>query len=497
MRRARWALTALAPLALASLSIATAGALTGGARGEQYREAEVYGRRVVEAINSNDPDLRLATVRAVFAESTIRERGEAELVALLERLGREMGTLEFHHAEGSALRTGQSVRHSMHVFVRSTGEKRWKDLQFMLEATPPHKIANLVFIASVAEPVNLPNGSITDPRTIEWLDGYVDKLVADEDLSGAILIAERGRPVFERYFGHADSARTVPCTERTRFNLGSGNKMFTALAAALLVEEGRLSFDATLDQFFPEFAERAWAGKATVGHLLSHTSGLGEYWTAETDEPLRKVRTLREVLPFVERAGIRFAPGEGAEYSNSNFILAGLVIEAVTGEDYHDFVRRRIFEPCGMANTDAYPRDGSVPDLATPLSGTPRAWRGAPHGRRGTSAGGGFSTARDILRFSNRLVEGGIVPPAVLARMTSSKTEGIAAAELDYGYGFILESGASGAASFGHGGIARGVNFEYRYFPESGIALIAFSNQDNGAYDSLRKTATLLITGDR
>jgi CubicO group peptidase (beta-lactamase class C family) len=460
-------------------------------------EAEEYGRRLVEAVNSRDPAFRRETVRSVFSQATLAEVGEDRLVGLLERLATDLGTLELHHAEASAFKVGESARYAMHVFVRAASDGRWRDLQFFLEEAPPHRVKQIAFIANVAEPVYLPNGPVTDPQVIAWLNGYIDRLVEEEDLSGALLIARGDRPLLERYYGFADSARTVPCTARTRFNLGSGNKMFTALAIASLVEEGKLRFEATLDRFFPGHPDPAWAKTATVGHLISHTAGAREYWTAETGPALRHLARIRDVLPFVEAAGIAFAPGESVAYSNSNFILAGLVVESVTGRDYFEVVREKVLDPCGMVETDSYWMDGSTPDLAEPLTGEPHAWRRAPHGRRGTSAGGGFSTPQDILRFGRGLLAGKIVSPAMLSDMTRSHTAQIAGAQLDYGYGFIRETSADRVTSFGHGGFTAGVNFEYRYFPESDVTLIAFCNQDNGAYDSLRKTATRLITGER
>jgi CubicO group peptidase (beta-lactamase class C family) len=459
---------------------------------------EEAGRRFVEAVNSGDPSVQAAAVREIFAEASIREKGVPAYVALMGRLASSLGALEFHHAEISRVRVGETERRSLHVFVRSGLDHGWKDLQFHLEPAPPYRLQQMVFVADVAEPVYLPNGPIEDPNTLAWLDDYVDKLVDTDDLSGALLIAVHDTPVFERYFGFADSARTVPCGPRTRFNLGSGNKMFTALALAGLVEEGKVRFDHTLERFFPDFPDTAWVRKATVGNLLSHTSGLGEYWTAETDAALTHAASARDVLPFVERAGIDFAPGEGCAYSNSNFILAGLIIEALTGMDYYDVVRQRIYEPCGMADTDSYPLDGTVDGLAQPLMGSPGAWRRVPpHVRRGTPAGGGFSTPRDILAFCRCLAEGRIVGKEMLADMTRSHTAHIPGAMLDCGYGFIRETSADRVMSYGHGGIAPGINFEFRYFPASDVTLVAFCNQDNGAYDSLRKAAVRLITGER
>lgn len=464
---------------------------------DAQREAEAIGRTFVDAVNTSDPAVRVAAVRAMYTEETVRTRGEAELLAGFDRYARDWAPLELHHAEAVAMQIGDATRHSLHVFAKSARDGRWHDFQFVLDPRPPARIDRLVFIAEVAEPVYLPNGAITDASTRAWLEGYIDRLVADDDLSGALLIAVGGEPVFERYFGFADAAGSVPCTPATRFNLGSGNKMFTALAVAQFVAEGKLGYETTLDRFLPDHLDPEWKRTANIGHLLSHTSGAGEYWTPGTTEELRRVNTLRDFLPLIERAGIDFAPGKGCRYSNSNFILAGLVIEAATGRDFHDVIRERIYTPCGMEESDTYWMDGSVPNLAEPLTGKPGAWRPAGHGRRGSSAGGGFSTPRDILRFGRALVEGRIVELPILAEMTRSHTAHLPEANLDYGYGFILESHSAGVRSFGHGGIAPGINFEYRYFPADDVTLIAFCDQDNGAYDSLRQTATKLITGER
>jgi len=474
-----------------------AGDTTAGAEVEPPGQVEGFGRRYVEAVNSADPRERRETIRTVFSTATLNGAGEDRLLHQMERLAADLAPLQFHHAEVIESRVGGTVRRSLHVFARSRDESRWRDLQFRLEEASPHKIVDLVFIADVAEPVSLPNGSIDDPGTIAWLHGYIDKLTATEDLSGALMIAVGDDPIVERYFGYADSARTVPCSRDTRFNLGSGDKMLTAVAAALLVESGELAFETPVDRFLPGYANRAWAASATLGHLLSHTSGAGEYWTAENAPEMARAGGTRDLLPLVERAPVDFAPGEGARYSNSNFILAGLIVEVASGMDYHEFVRSRILEPCGMRNTGVSVRDGSSRSFAEALTGERGAWRRAATRPRGSSAGGGFSTAGDILRFSRCLTAGRIVDPSMLALMTSSKTAGIAGAELDYGYGFTLQHHGGGLTSYGHGGIAPGVNFEYRYFPRGDVTLIAFSNQDNGAYDSLRRTATQLVTGER
>ncbi|MCA9728871.1 MAG: beta-lactamase family protein, partial [Candidatus Eisenbacteria bacterium] len=242
-------------------------------------------------------------------------------------------------------------------------------------------------------------------------------------------------------------------------------------------------------------------------HLLSHSSGIGDYWTDYYDSHGRQVTTLAEMLPFVYKEirddGLYFEPGSAHRYSNSGFVLLGLVIEQVTGQSYYDAVAERIYRPLGLDHTDSY-LYGSSTDLAQPMirdesapEGGAARWAEAPHGRRGTSAGGGYSTLDDMLRFARGLVGGAIVPRPVLAEMATMQPP-IEEDFYGYGLGFLVQrSQTGGKLSFGHGGIAHGINFELRYFPSEDVTLVAFGNQDNGAYDDLRRNLVKLITGDR
>jgi len=199
----------------------------------------------------------------------------------------------------------------------------------------------------------------------------------------------------------------------------------------------------------------------------------------------------------VRGAGYDFAPGTKASYSNSNFLLLGAIIEQVTGRDYFEAVDERIQRPAGLHETGFFDgRDGSPP-LADRLVRNPAkdGWQLASRPLRGSPAGGGYSTCADILRFGRALQRGAFVPAASLRRMTADANTGIADG-FPYGHGFIPERHGR-LTSYGHGGIARGVNFEFRYFPGLDITLVVFSNQDNGAYDDLRRNLTKLITGER
>lgn len=463
---------------------------------EERSRVEGHGKAFIAAVNSDSVEARTAAVPEVFSRSFVDRVGTARLLALLERLRTDFGVFEYHHSEVSELDMGGSISRVLHVYARSKGAATWKDFQFRIEPGAPYRISELVFIADVAEPVFLPNGALADPSTLRWLNSYIDKLVAENSLSGSVLVAVGDKPIYERYFGSADAEGKVKVTETTRFNLGSGNKMFTALAVAQLVEQGKLKYSDPILKFFPDFPDRAFAARATVHHLLSHTSGVREYWTDEYDRQSATIRGTADMLPWVYKVGVEFEPGTQYSYSNSNFVLAGLIVEKAGGEDYYEYVRRHITGPLGMTSTDWYARDGKTPEIATPLMRSGTAWVATPPGQsRGSSAGGGYSTPRDMLKFGRGLVGGKIVRPETLRDMTTAKSTKTADAE-SYGYGFILRRGGQ-MASYGHGGIARGVNFEFRYFPAVDVTIVVFSNQDNGAYDDLRKNITKLVTGER
>lgn len=228
--------------------------------------------------------------------------------------------------------------------------------------------------------------------------------------------------------------------------------------------------------------------------MLSHTSGVNEYWTDRFVREGASIRTLADFLPFVYSEGIAFAPGQRCAYSNSNYILAGLIAERVTGKSYFDLVRARIVDPLGMKNTFWGDKPGPKRDEAERLTGELKHWRHVDFTPLSSSAGGASTTARDQLSFSRALQGGKLVSTEMLTTMTA-----VHAKEEDggaYGLGFELAN-REGVRSYGHGGIAQGVNFELRMFPERQITLVVMSNQDNGAYDDLRRQTTKLITGER
>lgn len=477
-----------APLAAADQAQVSTSALSSADRAA----IEHTGAAFVDALNTGDT----AAWLALHADRTRESAGDARLGEQLGRLRQTLGHLTFHHAELTEFARGEGWSRVLHVFAKAAGDDRWKDFQIAIDTAPPFRLHQLVFIADVAEPVYLPNADLPDPNTTAWLNGYIDRLVKDERLGGALLILKGTQPIVDRTFGYVDAAATRPITSATRFSTASSSKMFTAVLVSKLVNAGRLSYDDTIGRFFPAANTPAVWNDITVGQLLSHNSGIGEYWTPAFSAARASVRTLEEFLPWIHKAGQTFAPGTSHRYSNSNFILLGLIVERVAGRPFEDELRATILNPLGMSSTSLTADTGAGSRDARPLArGTGGGgWRDADLPPHGSSAGGAMTTTADAAAFMRALGTGTLLPRATLDTLITVRNEGADASP--YGYGFEMRHD-SGTPSFGHGGITTGVNAELRYFPTLDVTLIMFSNQDNGAYDDLRRNVIKLIAGDR
>jgi hypothetical protein len=210
-------------------------------RPEDRAAIEQAGGALVQALNSG----KSADWLSLHAATTLNTVGAERLTNQFNRIRETVGALEFHHAEVAEFPIGTERSRVLHVFAKSTRENRWKDFQVAIEPTSPFKFDHVAFIADVAEPVFLPNGDLPDPNTKKWLESYIDQLVAQEDLSGSVLVTKGDTVILARTFGHADAAKTRPISAHTRFSMASASKMFTAVLVAKLVEGGKLSYTDT------------------------------------------------------------------------------------------------------------------------------------------------------------------------------------------------------------------------------------------------------------
>ena len=393
-------------------------------------------------------------------------------------------SLMFQETQGfDVVRAERSEEHSVTVLVRLRGWDGWGHLTLAVEPEPPHRIAVVDLMLRPAPPDLRAGGRLSDDAIAARLEAHLQRLVELDLFSGSVLVARGGQTIFERACGLASKAYGAPNRIDTKFNLGSMNKMMTGVAVAQLVQAGRLALTDTVGKFLPAWPQPV-AETVTVHHLLTHTGGIASYWNQQFEERKARLRTVADFLPLFRDQPPAFEPGARFAYSNGGFMLLGAIIEQVTGQSYYDYVRANICAPAGMTETECFEVDADVPNLATGY--THRSPLGILHpGRRwsniflhvakGGPAGGGFSTAPDMLRFATALQEHRLLDPAHTDLVLTGKID--CGPNMRYSYGFF-DDRSGGARVVGHAGGFSGINSVLDMYPDLGYNVVVMSNYD-------------------
>ncbi len=241
----------------------------------------------------------------------------------------------------------------------------------------------------------------------------IDSMVAGDAFSGVVVVYEGGKPVLQRATGYADVATQRRNDLNTAFNLGSINKLFTQIAIRQLEAEGRISRDSTLGFYWPDYPN-VDARKATIQQLLTHRAGLGGNIFGEPSRGTRaSIRTNRDFLPLFVNEPMAFAPGTSQRYCNACYVVLGELVTRISGEEYSRYVARHIWQPAGMSRTGYFPKDSLPPNTAIGYM-RPEGTAGGRHPNtallpgRGSAAGGGYSTAGDLIRLLQAMRDGRI-----------------------------------------------------------------------------------------
>ena len=386
------------------------------------------------------------------------------------------GMLGFHAQTGGfrLLRHEPSAPGSAQVLLQEAGSDTVARVTVTLAEGKPLALD----IEAVERPADLRIPRLDQAGAIAALAAQADAAAAEDAFSGVLLVARGDEVLLQRAWGLADRAAGTPVTLDTRFRLGSMNKMFTAVAVLQLVEAGRLSLEGSVGQSLPGYPN-ADIAKVTIRQLLTHAGGTGDIFGPAFDQHRLSLKTHDDYVRLYGARGPTHPPGQAHEYSNYGYVLLGAIIERASGLSYEDYVARHVFAPAGMHDTGALPEDVDVPGRARAYTRKDGAWVDAadtlPY--RGTAAGGGYSTAADLLKFARALRAGTLLSPASLAEATRRQTPW-------YGYGFMVGQ-RHGVAGFGHGGGAEGMNASLGIFPAQDTVLIGLANLDPPAAERL------------
>ena len=349
----------------------------------------------------------------------------------------------------------------------------------------------VIVAGALASHSSADEGEIAD--TAAKVQSYLDSLAAEGKLSGVAVVAKNGHAIASKAAGVANRATKEPITLETKFNLGSMNKMFTAVAIAQLAQDGRLNFHDKVGQHLPDYPNKEVAENVTIHHLLTHTSGLASYWGEEFNQKRETLLTVADHLPLIAKQGLSFTPGERFQYSNSGYMLLGMIIEKITGQSYYDYVQRNIYDRAGMTDSGFYDAKQPTPKLAIGYTKSPDGGEEIENTNmrevRGGPAGGGYSTAADMLKFhvalrENKLLDAEHTRTVLTGKVDTGTPMG------SYGYGF-----GDGGRVVGHNGGAPGIAANFDMFPDNNYTAVAFMNRDRMLMPVIFKLRELIPGG--
>lgn len=326
-------------------------------------------------------------------------------------------------------------------------------------------------------------------RPNQRADARLARVGSPREPGAGALVLRDGRMVYMGVRGVADLQGMRPIDGRTSFRLASVTKQFTAMAVMLLVRDGRLRYEDALTDLFPGFPD--YGRGITVRHLLNHTSGLPDYEDlmppADPKAPVEQVQIddagVLELLKG-QSAGW-FVPGALWRYSNSGYVLLGLIVEKVSGRSFPTFLRERIFAPLRMDNTVAFVRGrNTVPDRAFGYAKDGRRWRFADQSPTSATLGDGgvYSSLYDLtlwdeaLRSHRLLGEADMAPALAPVRLTGKGPVGPDGKPADYGFGWFL-NGWQGRPRMWHYGETSGFRTSIQRFTADGLTVIVLANR--------------------
>jgi D-alanyl-D-alanine carboxypeptidase len=310
----------------------------------------------------------------------------------------------------------------------------------------------------------------------------IDKLVADTLArtgvpSASIAVVKDGQIAYVKAYGNAHLEPKTPAITAMRYSIGSISKQFTAAAILLLQEQGKLSLDDKVSKHIPNLTR---ANEVTIRQLLSHTSGYQDYWPQDyVMKPMLEPTTAEKIMDMWARKPLDFEPGTKWQYSNTNYVIAGAIVEKVARMPFFQFLQQNIFKPLNMTSVlsidDAHLTEsdatGYMRYALAPLRVGPKEGKGWLF-----AAGELAMTAADLAKWDISIMEGKLLKPGSyqdLGREVLLKN-GLGT---NYGLGVNVTM-ALNRRALSHGGEVSGFTAQNIVFPDDRVAVVVLVNQD-------------------
>ena len=340
--------------------------------------------------------------------------------------------------------------------------------------------------------VTSPAGLAADDGRAKQVDSIFAALNSKNAPGVAVLVIQNGKNIYERGFGVTDLRTMHPINADTNFRLASVSKQFTAMAIMLLVHDGKLHYEDKLADLFPAFPD--YGRSITIRNLLNHTSGLRDYEDLMTgydsnlpDDRLRQIQD-QEVLELLEQQKTtKFAPGSRWEYSNSGYVVLGLVVQKVSGRPFAEFLRERIFEPLKMSDTVAYQKGkNEISNRAYGHAIEAGQWKQTDQSTTSATLGDGgvYSSLNDLakwdaaLRNHTLLSEQEMKPGVTPVKPQVGFPEEPNGKPAEYGFGWFLNSYKNHPRMW-HYGETVGFRSTIQRFPDDHLTIIVLCNRSD------------------
>lgn len=317
----------------------------------------------------------------------------------------------------------------------------------------------------------------------QTIDEVVREQMVKRHIPGiSVAVLQSGKVVLMKGYGLANIEQSIQAALKTKYQIASTTKPFTATAIMMLVESGKISLDEKAAKYL--FRLRAQYSEVTVRQLLTHTSGVNrDLRTGNTDD-----FTVKEFWERLASAPESFKPGERWEYSNTGYILLGMIIESVTKKTFGEFLNERIFKPLGMTDTEYLEQPGKSKNRAIGYDWVENTFRPSPYFSGGFGAGGLVSTVSDLAKWDAALNSEKLIKRSSLeqmwtpAKLSDGKTVNFdfRGQQSSYGFGWFLTV-YRGRKIITHGGTVSGFSSQIMRFIDDKITIIVNSNSKSGA----------------
>lgn len=364
-------------------------------------------------------------------------------------------------------------------------------------------LATLIWMSPLAA-----SSTVKAQSMAEQVEAFLEKSHRDSLFNGSALIARNAEVIFKGGFGDADMSWHIPNTPETKFRIGSSTKQFTASVILTLVEDGKIDLQGKVSDYLPDYP-KPQGDQVTIDHLLSHTSGIPNYTSLPgfMSDAVRDPFEVDSLVAVFSGLDLAFEPGSRWSYSNSNYILLGAIIEAVTGKPYAEALRERVLDPLGLEDTGYDHYEDVLDEQAIGYYKADDGYRRAPYLDTSVpfAAGMLYSTVEDLFKWDQSLYGNGPFEHPETKALMFTPHATIPAALVEeaglppsYGYGwFVGDVPVAGdtVKVIEHGGTIFGFATVFMRMPDDRNTIILLDNTMSGSIRKVGRGVMSILYG--